>query len=296
LTSQYQSFLNSYTHSIIYLLRLTKEFGRRIIKNQRFCADLLWNSPVTVFQEGFAMRLDRYLANAGAGSRRDVRRLIQDGHVRVAGQLTRDAACQVAEGAAAAVEVDGQPIVRHKHVYLMLNKPAGLLTALEDRRYPTIAGLIPPRLLAAGVFPVGRLDRDATGLLILTSDGTLGHRLASPRWAVWKTYAVTAEGTAFSDADPPAFAGGVRLADGQVCRPARLEIIAPNQALLSIHEGKYHQVKKMMLATSRRVTALHRIRVGTLLLDEKIAPGECRELTEQEIGDLYRLVELPVPD
>lgn len=242
------------------------------------------------------MRLDRYLANAGAGSRSDVRRLIRGGHVRVAGQVTRDAACTVAEGATAAVEIDGRPIVRHAYIHLMLNKPEGLLTALDDRRYPTIAGLIPTHLLAAGLFPVGRLDRDATGLLILTSDGTLGHRLASPRWAVWKTYAVTVEGSPFGDADPAVFTDGVRLADGQVCRPARLEISAPNQALLSIHEGKFHQVKKMMLATGRRVTALHRIRVGTLTLDEKLAPGESRELTGSEIGDLYRLVELVAPD
>jgi len=238
------------------------------------------------------MRLDRYLANAGQGSRSEVKIMIRQGRVSIDGQVVRDNGLDVREDGSQAVCLDGKLIGLRRQIHLMLNKPAGLITAMEDPRHRTIAELIPDHLRSAGLFPVGRLDRDATGLLLLTNDGNLCHRLASPRWQIWKTYAVKIAGRAFDQADPPAFAAGLALPDGQRCRPAKLEIQEPFSALLTIHEGKYHQVKRMMLGTGRRVTALHRLSVGPLVLDEKLAPGESRELTDGEIGCIYQAVEM----
>jgi 16S rRNA pseudouridine516 synthase len=238
------------------------------------------------------MRLDRYLAESGHGTRSEVKELIRKGTVQVNGQVVRDSSLQVAEDGSASVLVHNRPVCHQHHVHLMMHKPEGIITALEDQHLPTIASLIPAQYRHAGLFPVGRLDRDATGLLILTNDGTLGHRLASPRWQVWKTYLVDLDGIPFDEQDPGRFLTGIVLADGQVCRPARLTVTGSQSALLSIHEGKFHQVKKMMLATGRRVTRLHRCEIGPLRLDPHLLPGQCRELTPAEIHSLYELVEL----
>ena len=238
------------------------------------------------------MRLDRYLAGAGHGTRSEVKELIRKGYVQVNGQVVRDPSLHVADGKAGEILVKNQSAHYQRYLHLMLHKPAGLVTALEDRRLPTIADLIPIRYRQAGLFPVGRLDRDATGLLILTNDGTFGHRLASPHWQVWKTYQVEVDGEPFDDRDAGRFLAGIVLADGQVCRPARLIVNGPTSAALSIHEGKFHQVKKMMLATGRKVTRLHRSEIGPLQLDARLLPGACRELTEQERRALYDLVQL----
>lgn len=238
------------------------------------------------------MRLDRYLAGSGYGTRSEVKELIRKGVVQVNGQVVRDSSLQVADDGSAVVLVKNQSTHYQRYLHLMLHKPVGLVTALDDRRLPTIADLIPPRYRHAGLFPVGRLDRDATGLLILTNDGTFGHRLASPHWQVWKTYRVDVEGEPFDDRDEGRFLAGIVLADGQICRPARLIVIGPRAAALAIHEGKFHQVKKMMLATGRKVTRLHRYEIGPLRLDEQLLPGECRELTELERQSLYDLVQL----
>ena len=238
------------------------------------------------------MRLDRCLANAGLGSRTQVKELVRQGRVRVNGQVVRDAGLDIPESLAAAVWVDGEPVLVRRHIHVMMHKPAGLVTALDDHRLPTIASLLPVTLLQRGLFPVGRLDRDTTGLLILTTDGTLGHRLASPRWSIWKTYEVTIEGTPFTPGDPAAFAAGLALPDGLVCQPAKLTIQSAIQADLTIHEGKYHQVKRMMLATGRTVTRLHRRRIGDLVLDQALEPGQWRELKQPEITSLYGLVGL----
>jgi len=238
------------------------------------------------------MRLDRCLANSGYGSRSEVKNLIKGGRVSVRGQVVRDSGAPVDEQAWLAICVDGQPIRLLRQVHLMLNKPAGLVTAMDDPKHQTVAELIPPRFLKAGVFPVGRLDRDVTGLLLLTNDGTLCHRLASPRWQVLKVYEVMVSGREFTDDDVAGFAAGLVLPDGQHCRPAELRILGPLHARLTIHEGKYHQVKRMMLGTGRRVSELRRLSVGPIVLDEKLAPGECRELTDVEAAMLYDLVSL----
>ena len=238
------------------------------------------------------MRLDRYLAESGHGTRSEVKELIRKGIVQVNGQVVRDGSRQVDEDGLADVLVQGRPVRHQRHVHLMMHKPEGIVTALEDRKLPTVAGLIPPQYRHADLFPVGRLDRDATGLLILTNDGTLGHRLASPRWHVWKTYLVDVDGLPFDEQDPDRFLSGIVLADGQVCRPGRLAVTGPWSASLAIHEGKFHQVKKMMLATGRRVTRLHRCEIGPIRLDAQLLPGDCRELTAAESQSLYDLVQL----
>jgi 16S rRNA pseudouridine516 synthase len=238
------------------------------------------------------MRLDRCLANAGLGSRTEVRDLVKKGRVTVCGQVVRDPGYRVQPDQTDAVYVNGQSILVRHQIHLMLHKPAGLVTALDDKHLPTIASLVPQQLWRRGLFPVGRLDRDTTGLLILTTDGTLGHRLASPNWEVWKKYELTVEGAAFTAADPERFAHGLILPDGLQCQPARLEILDSHKASLTLHEGKYHQVKRMMLATGRTVTRLHRHSVGSLVLDPALLPGQWRELTGEEIDTLYRLVDL----
>ncbi len=239
-----------------------------------------------------SIRLDKFLANAGRGSRKEVRGLIRAGQVTVDGEIVRDPAAQVADDSSQTISLSGLPIQLKKHIHLMMHKPQGIVTALEDKRHPTVGELIPEVFRYAGLFPVGRLDRDASGLLILTNDGTLCHRLASPRWGVWKIYDVMTDGTAFDDTDIQRFEDGIRLDDGTLCQPARLEIIADQHARLAIHEGKFHQVKRMMLATGRQVVRLHRLTIGPLTLDSKTAPGESRELTGSEETLLYEAVKL----
>lgn len=238
------------------------------------------------------MRLDRYLANSGHGSRSEVKEMIHQGLVRIDDAVCRDSGWTVRDDGSQTICIDNQPVILKRQVHLMMHKPAGVITAMEDPRHQTIAELIPVRLRSVGLFPVGRLDLDATGLLLLTNDGTLCHRLASPRWEVWKTYSVIVEGKEFDPSEIAEFENGLILADGQICRPARLIIVSSCQALLTIHEGKYHQVKRMMLATGRQVTTLHRQSIGPLALDPELTPGESRELTDAETALLYNLVEL----
>ncbi len=240
------------------------------------------------------MRLDRCIANAGIGSRSEVKELIRKGLVTVKGQIIRDSGFEIADLNAAEILVHGESIAARRHLHYMLHKPAGLVTALDDHKLPTIASLLPEQLWRRGLFPVGRLDRDTTGLIILTTDGTLGHRLASPHWEVWKTYEVTVEGAPFDEGDITRFQSGLVLADGLSCQPAKLEPKSLYTADLTIHEGKYHQVKRMMLSTGRTVTLLHRRIVGSLILDADLPAGSYRELTATEIAALYQLVELEI--
>jgi len=213
------------------------------------------------------------------------------------GHVVRESGFDVTDEDRAHIKVKGNPVLIRRFYYLMMNKPDGYITAMDDPKHRTVAELIPPEYRHADLFPVGRLDQDTTGLLFLTNDGTLGHRLASPRHGVDKVYAVTIEGNPFNDdRDPAVFAAGLVLADGLVCKPAGIRIFSPVQAWLTIHEGKYHQVKRMMGATGRTVTKLHRLTLGPLHLDEKLSPGEIRELTDEEVRSLYDAVALTPPE
>lgn len=235
---------------------------------------------------GESQRLDKALAAAGIGSRKEVRSLIRQGRVRIDGQAALDPSLHVAVNRAR-IEIDGEPLKRGTMTY-MLNKPKGVITAATDPSHRTVLDLFPVPL-SRRLFPAGRLDKDTEGLLIITSDGDLCHRLISPRHGVEKEYLVHVDGRL----DPELierFAGGIRLKDGAVTRPAKLAIDEPGPsgiARVTITEGKYHQVKRMFAAAGLTVTALKRLRIGALALDDTLAPGVYRELTAAEIERLF---------
>lgn len=234
------------------------------------------------------MRLDRWLVTLGQGSRSQVQKLIKSGAVQVNGQTVRDPAQSFAGNESLTLHgalLDGR-LTRH----VMLHKPAGLLTAARDIKQPTVMGLLPPSYAALGCMPVGRLDKDTTGLLLLTTDGELNHRLLAPGRHVDKTYRAVVDGP-LTDEHVAAFAAGLHLSDFDA-QPAVLEILSSGShesvALVTVREGKFHQIKRMFEAVDRQVTALHRLAFGSLTLDEALAPGQWRELTPEESAALYR--------
>ena len=233
------------------------------------------------------MRLDRWLVTLGMGSRSEVQRMIRRGAVTVDGLPVTDPSFSCSPDNCTltlhGAPVDGR-LVRH----VMLHKPAGLLTAARDRKQPTVMDLLPPVYAAIGCMPVGRLDKDTTGLLLLTTDGELNHRLLAPGRHVDKVYRATVDGS-LTARDAEAFAAGLHLSDFDAL-PAKLEIVTSTpdaaEALVTVREGKFHQVKRMFQAVGREVTQLHRLRFGPLALDETLAPGAWRELTEEELRSL----------
>jgi len=237
------------------------------------------------------MRLDRLVGEA-LSSRSRARSLIAEGRVKVNGAPVRDAAFGAREGDV--VTVDGAVVGRRGALHLMLNKPQGCVTAREDARFSTVFDLIPPGLRTRELSAVGRLDRDVTGLLLLTEDGQLAHRLISPRFHVPKVYVARVEGR-LTASDAARVAQGLALHEF-TARPAQLEILEASDALstarLTLSEGKFHQVKRMFAALGHPVEALHRESVGGVGLDHALAPGECRKLTPDETARLYALTEL----
>lgn len=229
------------------------------------------------------MRLDGYIAHCTSLSRKDARQAVRAGRVTVDGELARKASVTVTEGAM--VALDGQPIRQPGHVYLMLNKPEGILSATTDAAQPVVTDLLPEDL-AGRVHPVGRLDRDTTGLLLLTSDGQWSHRITSPRHQCPKTYRVTLAEAA-DDHQRRQLEAGVELrSDNAATRPARVDPVDDCIIDLTITEGRYHQVKRMVAAVGNHVVALHRHRIGNLWLDESLAAGDYRPLTDEEVRGL----------
>lgn len=229
-------------------------------------------------------RLDRILANTGRWSRKEARELIRAGRVTVDGQRAR--APEEKCDPSAALAVDGEAVSGERLVYLMLHKPAGLVSATEDPRQPTVLSLLPDHLRRVGLFPAGRLDKDTEGLLLLTNDGPLAHRLLSPRRHVDKTYFVRVEGV-LDRADEAAFAAGMTLAGGLVCLPAGLEVLEePGTAIVTLREGKYHQIKRMLAARGKPVAYLKRLTMGPLSLDPALEKGAWRPLTPEELAAL----------
>ena len=229
-------------------------------------------------------RLDRILANTGRWSRKEARELIRAGRVTVDGQRAR--APEEKCDPSAALAVDGEAVSGERLVYLMLHKPAGLVSATEDPRQPTVLSLLPDHLQRVGLFPAGRLDRDTEGLLLLTNDGPLAHRLLSPRRHVDKTYFVRVEGV-LDRADEAAFAASMTLAGGLVCLPAGLEVLEePDTAIVTLREGKYHQIKRMLAARGKPVAYLKRLTMGPLSLDPALEKGAWRPLTPEELAAL----------
>ncbi|MBR3764828.1 MAG: rRNA pseudouridine synthase [Clostridia bacterium] len=230
------------------------------------------------------LRLDRWLVTLGVGSRSEVQKLVRRGAVRVDGVAVTDPGKQVDERSAA-LTLQGQPLDGRLTRHVMLHKPAGLLTAARDKKQPTVMDLLPEAYASIGCMPVGRLDKDTTGLLLLTTDGELNHRLLAPGRHVDKTYRAQVDGE-LTQAHVEAFAAGLHLFDFDA-QPALLEIIAPDTGLVTVHEGKFHQIKRMFSTVGREVTALHRLTFGSLTLDPALSEGQWRELTEDELAALY---------
>lgn len=228
------------------------------------------------------MRLDRYLHDLGFGSRKDIDRLLKKQRVTVDGNIVKQGAQAVT--AESAVAVDGEVLAYEPTVWLMLNKPAGVITATKDAYDKTVMDLLPERFARMQVVPVGRLDKDTTGLLLLTNDGALAHRLMRPKSQVMKTYDIIYEETLATDA-VERLAQGIDLGDFTTA-PAILALLEEGHARLSISEGKFHQVKRMMHEVGGVVTALRRVAIASLILDETLAPGEWRLLTAEEINGL----------
>lgn len=235
-------------------------------------------------------RLDKLLAGTGKWSRREVKALVRQGLVRVDGRLAASAEDKL-DPAAAIITVAGETISLCRFTYVMLHKPAGLLTATEDRKQPTVLDLLPPELRRIGLAPVGRLDKDTEGLLLLTNDGELAHRLLSPKYHVEKRYLARVDGE-LSAADTEAFARGMTLGDGLECLPAGLELLPGHACIVTLREGKFHQVKRMLAARGAPVLYLKRLSMGPLTLDDSLAAGAYRLLRAEEISALYRVCDL----
>ncbi len=230
-------------------------------------------------------RLDKFLCDSGAGTRSQVKVLLKSGRVTLNGSPAKDGSV-IIDPQTALVCLDGEILGGRRRVVLMLNKPAGFVTATEDRQEKTVMQLLPKEYAHLDLKPVGRLDKATEGLLLFTNDGDLLHRLISPKKEVPKIYYARHEGTA-TDADVAAFAAGLTLRDGLACLPAKLEPLGAGESLVTVCEGKYHQVRRMMASRSMTVTYLERRQEGALILGD-LPRGAVRELTEAEIGILDR--------
>ena len=231
-------------------------------------------------------RLDKLLAATGKWSRKEAKALIKAGRVRVGEAYPKGPEDKIEAGTL--VTVDGRPIVTEKYVYLMLHKPAGVISSTQDPRERTVLDLLPKDLRRKDLFPVGRLDKDTEGLLLLTNDGELAHRLLSPKYHVDKRYFARVEGT-LSQEDAAAFAAGMTLGDGLECLPAGLELLPEaGSCIVTLREGKFHQVKRMLAARGAPVVYLKRLSMGPLTLERTLAPGAHRLLTAEEVAALYQ--------
>ena len=230
-------------------------------------------------------RLDKLIASTGRWSRREVKTLVREGRVLVDGRIAGSAE-EKYDAESCCIAVNGEELVLRRYTYVMLHKPAGVLSATEDGRGRTVLDLLTPELRKIGVFPVGRLDKDTEGLLLLTDDGELAHALLSPKKHVDKVYYARVSGR-LTPEDCAAFEAGMTLGDGLECLPAELEPLgAGDQCRITLREGKYHQVKRMLAARGKPVTYLKRLSMGPLVLDPALKAGQWRPLTAQERAEL----------
>lgn len=247
-------------------------------------------------QKGVSMRLDRFLCEMNIGTRSQVKAALRQGLVTVNGQAARDPGLKIDEQNDC-VCFQGQALRYQKFVYYMLNKPAGVVSATRDNTADTVVSLLGKDVLK-DIFPVGRLDKDTTGLLLLTNDGELAHRLLSPRKHVDKVYCVTTEHPLSEEeknrleqgvdiGEDPRRQGDLQKDKKNITLPARVETVSDREILLTIREGRFHQVKRMLQAVGNGVLSLERVGFGGLDLDGSLRPGEYRELTKQEVDSLY---------
>ncbi|QAY66390.1 pseudouridine synthase [Paenibacillus protaetiae] len=239
------------------------------------------------------LRLDKLLSNMGLGSRSEIKKAVKQGAVAVDGKTAKDSGL-IVDPDTQQVTFHGEPVVYRDTVYLMMNKPPGVISATEDGRERTVIDLLEDEDRLLSPFPVGRLDKDTVGLLLLTNDGQLAHDLLSPRKHVDKTYEAVVEGDV-GEGDKAAFTEGVVLDDGYKTMPASLHVLKQKTAedgqvmstiSLTIKEGKFHQVKRMFEAVGKKVVYLKRVAMGPLTLDDDLEEGTYRELTEEEVERL----------
>ena len=222
------------------------------------------------------------LAHSGFGSRKEVKVLIRQGLVKINGHVIRRVN-HIVFPRSDSVYVDNMKVDYKEHHYIMLNKPSGVITSTKDRFSTTVIDILGDGLKGLGLFPIGRLDKDTEGLLILTTDGKLAHQLLSPRNYVPKRYLATVDGI-ITSSDIERFKHGIPLDEDFITLSSKLEIISPNSVYITIYEGKFHQVKRMLKYIGRKTLYLKRVQMGKLKLDENLAPGEARELTDNEIA------------
>jgi len=238
------------------------------------------------------MRLDKVLSNFGFGSRNEVKKLVKNGLVKVDGDTVNEPSMHV-DPEKSMIDVAGTLLNYRKYIYIMMNKPAGVISATSDNRFRTVVDLLPEEFACFKLFPAGRLDMDTEGLVLLTNDGQLAHNLLSPKKHVNKRYYARIDGRV-TDEDVKSFREGVVLDDGYKTMPAELEILKAgrySEIELVLYEGKFHQVKRMFEAVGKRVIYLKRIQMGKLKLDEALSPGACREMTAEEVALLRESTE-----
>ena len=231
-------------------------------------------------------RIDKIIASQGQYSRSDVKKLISKKQVAVNGEVVKSANVK-ADPLKDRITVKGAELNFKRNVYLVLNKPKGYVSATEDRDHQTVLELVPEEFAGRDIFPAGRLDRDTTGLMIITDDGALAHNILAPKKHVQKIYHVELD-IPVTEEMARGFAEGVELNDG-VCKEAGLEIVGEYAARVTLKEGRYHQIKRMFGCYGAKVVELHRLTMGNLYLPEDLAVGVCRELTEEELKLLQQL-------
>lgn len=231
------------------------------------------------------MRIDRFLSECGVATRKEAARAAKSGQVTLDGAVVRDLSGHV-DPECARITYMGKAVEYRRFTYVMLNKPEGYVSATDDKNLPYVTELLPPELRKMELFPVGRLDRDTVGLMILTNNGPLSHAVLSPRRHVEKLYRFSAAEPLSPDAEAR-FENGMTLADGYECKSARLEADPDRMGgVIALTEGKYHQIKRMIASTGNRVVFLERISFGGIPLDRTLSRGEWRFLTNEEIGIL----------
>lgn len=231
------------------------------------------------------MRLDKLLGHGGWGTRKEIKEYCKKGYVTVNGDVCRKSDEKV-NPATDTIAVKGEPVLYEDALYIMMNKPEGVLSATEDFHGMTVIDLVDTKDGKCRLFPVGRLDKDTTGLLLLTDDGKWSHSITHPKKHIDKVYYATVEGTIRPDIDD-VFQQGIVLDDGLHCLPARCRIMGPSKLSITVQEGKFHQVKRMCKAVGLTVQTLHRHSIGGLVLDEGLSPGAYRRLTEKEKESIF---------
>lgn len=234
-------------------------------------------------------RLDKILASQGTLSRRDVKEIVKKGRISINGIVTKKSDVKIDIGKDI-VTLDGELLSLKKHIYIMLNKPQGVVSASESDTDKTVVNLVPDELFRKGLFPAGRLDKDTTGFVLITDDGDFAHEILSPKNHIFKTYLATLEHS-LTQSDIEMLENGITLADGTTLKEAKVEVLEDGEhplVQIMICEGKYHQVKRMFAAAGNKVIALHRSKMGNLELDSALNPGECREITPNELNLLKK--------